>query len=93
MFAWWPSIFLTTQIREEESSVIAYKVAVLARLSVFPEGVALPDNRKNVDPRKLLKPEAKNIYCSEKKTHDYTYRCIVLYICIYVCIYVYILLI
>lgn len=31
----------------------------LAQVSVFPEGVTLPDSRKNVDPRKLLNLEAK----------------------------------
>lgn len=46
--------------------MIAYKMAVLAYLSVFSERVTLPDNRKNLDPRKL---EAKNMYFNEKDVY------------------------
>lgn len=46
--------------------MFVYKVTAPACLSVFPEGVTLPDNRKNVDPRKLLKLEARHVNCSGK---------------------------
>lgn len=46
--------------------MITYKMAVLAYLSVFSEGVTLPDNRKNLDPRKL---ETKNMYFNEKDVY------------------------
>lgn len=46
--------------------MIAYKMAVLAYLSVFSEGVTLPDNRKKLDPRKL---EAKNVSFNEKDVY------------------------
>lgn len=52
------------EVKEEECS--KYYCLYITRVSVFPEGVALPDNRKNVDPRKLLQLEAKNVYRGKK---------------------------
>lgn len=54
------------KVREEGCHKCYSLLITLAQLSVFPEGVTLPDSRKNVDPRKLFKLGAKNVCGGEK---------------------------